>query len=171
MGNTKRNPLSGPVRAEHALLVGCQSTLYTQGISCCSLLIWDPLCRKACKEQCSVNQLLLLLKKSAGTQLWSQHTGAVTLGKKSLLLVRTYSCQERRLRDPHSSVSKSLAQTLDIYKPNPVAQVTSLHGSNLSAFLVLHPYLYSPNPTLTWKKLHFAAWTSWTCKRDISYKT
>lgn len=134
-----------------------RATLFRQGFPCCSLLLQDPLCKKAHEEQCAVNQLLFLLEKSAGPWLWSQHTRAVALGEKSLLLVSAFPLPGGRAEGPVLPYSGYSGTHTKHFIPRDIIPEAFLHGSVVSAFLALDPCLYSPIPTPAWDKQRFAA--------------
>lgn len=140
-----------------------RATLFRQGFPCCSLLLQDPLCKKAHEEQCAVNQLLFLLEKSAGPWMWSQHTRAVALGVKSLLLVSPFPLPGGRAEGPVLPYSGYSGTHTKHFIPRDIIPEAFLHGSVVSAFLALDPCLYSPIPTPAWDKQRFAAWALWTC--------
>lgn len=145
--------------------------LFSRGFPCCSLLLQDPLCKNAREEQCTVNQLLFLLEKSAGLQLWSHHTGAVALGEKGLLLVSALPLPGKRAEGamfPYSGVSST--HPSHFISKDTVSEAF-LHGSKPNAFTALCSHLYSSVSTPAWDKQHFAAWALWTFKHNTFHKT
>lgn len=123
-----------------------RATLFNRGFPCCSLLLRDPLCTNARGEQCAVNQLLFLPEKSAGPRPWSQHTGAVALGEKILLLVRAIPPPEGRAEGPALLYSGILGTCISHFVAKDTVPEAFLQDSEPGAFPALESYLSSPIP-------------------------
>lgn len=123
-----------------------RATLFNRSFPRCSLPLWDPLCTNACGEQCSVNKLLFLLEKSAGSRPWSQHTGAVELGEKILLLVRALPLPGGRAEGPALLYSGISGTRTSHFVAKDTVPEAFLQDSEPDAFPALESYLSSPIP-------------------------